>query len=78
MEFVIYALISLVVSVAITLVMTPDSQPAKPNAFDEFDFPQAGEGTPQCVIFGDCWSKDWMVLAVGNYRAVPITAEGGK
>lgn len=36
--------------------------------FDDFDYPQPTEGTPQCVFFGDCWTADWFVLAYGNYR----------
>lgn len=75
---IVYALISLVVSVAITMIMMPSAQPVAPAAFDDFDFPQAEEGTPQCVIFGDCWSQDWMVLGVGNYRTTPIQSSGGK
>lgn len=35
---------------------------------DSWDFPQAEEGTPQCVFFGDCWTQDWHVLSYGNYR----------
>lgn len=38
----------------------------------EWNFPQAEEGTPQCVFFGDCWSEDWQVLAYGNYRTSEI------
>lgn len=47
-------------------------------AFEEFEWPQYEEGTPQCVIFGDCWTEDWMVLAVGNYRSRPIKTKAGK
>lgn len=55
-----------------------NAQQAKsPEALEEIDFPQADEGTPQAVFFGDCWSEDWMVLAVGNYRTSPITSQGG-
>ncbi|AKO30573.1 hypothetical protein A6046_06765 [[Haemophilus] ducreyi] len=39
---------------------------------EEWNFPQAGEGTPQCVFFGDCWTEDWQVLAYGNYRTTEI------
>lgn len=53
----------------------PQAKP--PEALEEIDFPQADEGTPQAVFFGDCWSEDWMVLAVGNYRTSPIMSEGG-
>lgn len=41
---------------------------SKPVTADDWDFPQASEGTPQCVFFGDAWTEDWFVLAYGNYR----------
>ena len=62
----------------ITYATLPKPQGAVPTAFDDIDFPQADEGTPQAVIFGDCWSGDWTVLAVGNYRVQEIRAGGGK
>jgi hypothetical protein len=40
--------------------------------FNDIDFPQADEGTPQCVVFGECWTGDWMVLGYGNYRTQEI------
>lgn len=49
----------------------------KPAAFEDFDFPQSEEGTPQSVVFGEVWSGDWMVLDVGNYRTTAITKSGG-
>lgn len=73
-----YAIAMMVVSTLIQLALTPKQQGALPTAFSDIDFPQADEGTPQSVVFGDCWSGDWMVLAVGNYRVEPIRAKGGK
>lgn len=75
---VVSALIILVVSTLISVALAPKQQPPKPAAFEDFDFPQADEGTPQSVTFGDCWSEDWTVLAVGNYRSTAIEGEGGK
>lgn len=72
------ALLLLVVSAVISYSMMPKVQPPEPAAFEDFNFPQSEEGTPQCVIFGDCWSEDWMVLAVGNYRTTEIRKDGGK
>lgn len=66
------AIFLLVLSVAITTAFAPKAQAQKPAAFDEFDFPQADEGTPQCVFFGECWTGDWMVLDVGDYRTSAI------
>jgi hypothetical protein len=62
----------LIVSALITYATQPRPKPAKRAAFSDFEFPQADEGTPQAVIFGDCWTDDWMVLGVGNYRSTPI------
>jgi len=71
------ALASMVLSAVISASMMPKHQPPKPAAFEDFDFPQVDEGTPQAVIFGDCWSGDWTVLAVGNYRTTPIKKDSG-
>lgn len=75
---IVTALALLVASTLITVALAPTQQPPKPAAFEDFDFPQADEGTPQAVTFGDCWSEDWTVLAVGNYRTTAIEGEGGK
>lgn len=75
---IVTGIILLVASVVISATLTPKVQPPKPAAFDEFDFPQADEGTPQAVTFGDCWSEDWMVLGIGNYRTTSIEGGGGK
>lgn len=62
----------MLVALVISYVLQPKPPTPKPAAFDEFDFPQSTEGTAQCVIFGDVWVDDWMVLGVGNYRTTPI------
>ncbi len=61
--------ISYIVSAA---VASRSSSSATRAAFDDFDFPQADEGTAQTVIFGDVWTESWMVLGVGNYRTTAI------
>jgi hypothetical protein len=73
-EWVIYLVASYVLSVALA------PKPAKPQpvAFEDFEFPQVEEGTPQCVVFGDCWSSDWTVLAIGNYSTQAVESSGGK
>lgn len=73
-----YAFVMLIASMLISYAMTPKQQGPKAAAFEDFQFPMADEGTPQCVIFGDCWSPDWTVLAVGNFRTTPIKSDGGK
>lgn len=72
------ALLLLIASSLISLALAPKQQGPVPTAFEDIDFPQADEGTPQAVFFGDCWTGDWMVLAVGNYRVEEIHAAGSK
>lgn len=72
------ALYYLVASLIISAMFTPKAQVQPPAAFEDFDFPQADEGTPQAVHFGECWSSSWMVLAVGDYRSEAIRKKGGK
>lgn len=68
----------MVVSSYLATAMAPTPKGPDPATFDGFDFPQADDGTPQAVIFGDCWTGDWTVLALGNYRTTPIRSGGGK
>lgn len=72
------ALYLLIASTLINLALAPKQQGQPPTAFKDIEFPQADEGTPQPVFFGDAWSGDWMVLAVGNYRVEEIPGGGGK
>lgn len=62
----------IVAAIVIGAALAPKPAVPKPAAFEDFDFPQSTEGTPQCVVFGDVWIQDWMVLGVGNYRNTPI------
>lgn len=72
-----WALVFLVASVAIQAILVkPQNTPA--TALEDFDFPQAEEGTPQAVFFGDCWTEGWMVLWYGNYRTKKIKSGGKK
>lgn len=66
------ALTLMIVSYAITAAMVKTPEPQKPAALEDFKFPQADEGTPQAVFFGDCWTSGWMVLWYGNLRSTPI------
>lgn len=72
-----WALVFLVASVAIQAILVKPQNVA-PTALADFDFPQADEGTPQAVFFGDCWSEGWMVLWYGNYRTEKIQSKGKK
>lgn len=75
MNFV-WAIAILIASFLLTAALTPKPEKPKPAAFDDFDFPQFEEGTPQSVVFGDVWCSDWMVLWYGNYRTSAIKKSG--
>jgi hypothetical protein len=81
MNFV-FAIAMLVISYAIT-ALTAKKQPnndAKPARIGDFSFPTHDEGTAQAVVFGECWTEDWMVLYYGNLSSEAIKAKssGGK
>lgn len=77
MQF-IFALVMLIASYAITALTAKRQPDQKPALITDFQFPQSAEGTPQSVIFGDCWSPDYQVLWYGNLRTTKIYASGGK
>ena len=68
----------MVISAYVSYKNRPKATTPKAAAFADFEFPQFEEGTPQCVIFGDCHGEDWMVGGLGNYRTQPIKTKGGK
>jgi hypothetical protein len=74
------AFLLLMASLFLSIIFTPKSQnyTKQPEALADLEFPQADEGTPQAVFFGECWTSDWAVLGVGNYRTTPIISGGGK
>jgi hypothetical protein len=71
MQLLIYLAITVAVSL-LSVAMMPKPQSQSPDPARSLDLPQVEEGTAQCVIFGDCWSGDWMVLGHGNYRTEEI------
>ena len=73
----VWALAILVVSYAITALTTKVTKPkdAIPARLSEFVFPTHEEGTPQPVIFGECWTSDWMILYYGNLSTESIRAK---
>lgn len=78
MELWAWALISLVVSRALSYILTPRPIAPKASVLSDFDFPQVDEGTPQMVVFGEVWTDGWMVLWFGNLRTTKIKASGKK
>lgn len=73
-----WALVFLVASLVIQTLIAPKPPEQKPAALEEFDFPQADEGTPQPVVFGDVWTAGWTVIWYGNFRSKKIKSSGGK
>ena len=76
MNPIVIMLIVSVVSAAISYALAPKPPQPKPAAFADIDFPQSDEGTEVPVVFGQVWSKGWMVLTVGNYRTSPVKSKG--
>ncbi len=76
-EIVIYIAL-MVASYLISSAMAPKPKVPDPSTFSDFDFPQFDEGTPQPVFFGDCWTSDWMVIGLGNFRTQAVSTGGGK
>lgn len=68
----------MVVMLVLSVALAPKPPQQKPAVLSDFDFPQMDEGTPQCVVFGDCWTGGWMVLSYGNLRSQPIKSGGKK
>ncbi len=62
----------------ITRALAPKQDKPKPAALTDWDVPTIDEGTPQAIIFGDCWDDSFHVLGIGNYRTYPVKSSGGK
>ena len=71
-------IIIMILSIIIQIAMAPRPQQAKVPTIDDVELPQAEEGTPQIVVFGDVWIKGWTVLMYGNFSTDPIRSSGGK
>lgn len=66
----------MVVMLVLSVALAPKPPQPKPPALGDFEFPQVDEGTPQMVVFGDCWVEPWMVLGYGNFRTSPVKGKG--
>lgn len=76
----IFMIVVIIVSAVLTALTAKKPTPppdAIPSALADFNIPQIAEGTPQAVLFGDCWLESWQVLWYGNLRTEAITAESG-
>jgi hypothetical protein len=78
MNFV-FAIALLIISYAITALLTPrpKNNDAKAATLKDFSFPVPDEGAAQAIVFGDCWTQDWQVLWFGNLRSEEIRSGGG-
>lgn len=77
MQF-LYALALFAASYLLSALTAPKVQGPKAAAFEDFNFPQWEEGTPQPVLFGDCWTEDWTVCWYGNLKSQAIKGGGKK
>ena len=77
MPLLAVAFIMLVVSYVLQMFLVKRPK-IKPAALEDWDFPQADEGTPQNVIFGDVWITGPTVMWYGNYRTKKIKSKGKK
>ena len=68
----------LVASYLLSAANQPKPAKPKPAAFSSFDFPRCEEGSEKTVLFGQRWTKSWMVLSVRNQRSEAIKSSGGK
>jgi hypothetical protein len=59
------ALVMMAASVLISSLMMKQNRP-KPAVLEDFKFPQVEEGTPEAVLFGQCWNPGWQVLWFGE------------
>lgn len=77
-ETLVFALVMLVASYAITALTQTKTKTEKPKSITDFEFPQSAEGQSQAVIFGDCWSPDHQILWYGNFRNSEIKQKQAK
>ncbi len=74
----IFAIGLMILSYAISALLVKRQPPMKPAAFEDFQFAQVEEGTPQAVFFGDVWTAGWFVMWYGNMRSTPIKKKAKK
>lgn len=69
------AIYLLIASYLLQTALAPKVQQPRPESLSDIDIPVAEEGTPQAVIFGDCWCPNWMVLGYGNYSTSKVLSD---
>lgn len=68
----------LVGSYLLSTARAPKPKAPKAPAFEDIDFPLCKESEEKTAVFGQKWTKSWMVLTVGNYRTKTVRGKGGK
>jgi hypothetical protein len=72
MHAIVIALILLIASTLISSLLVHKQKPPKPAMLSDFNIPQVEEGTPQCVLFGQCWNSGWQSLWYGDLTTKKI------
>lgn len=72
------AIAMLVSSMVINVALAQKPKEPKKSSAEDMNIPQAEDGTPQPIFFGDCWTGSWFVLWYGNLRTSKIKSKGGK
>lgn len=60
------------------MVFAPKPPQQKPASVEDVEFPLCEEGEEKTAVFGQAWTKSWMVFTVGNRRTRRVKIGGGK
>jgi hypothetical protein len=74
---IVVALVMMAASLLISSMLVKHNS-VKPAVLEDFDFPQVEEGTPQAVLFGQCWTPGWQVLWYGQLATTKIKSDASK
>ncbi len=66
------------ISALLSYALAPKPPKPKPAALEDFEIPQAVQGAPFAMIFGECRDKSPVVAWYGALTSKPIKATGGK
>lgn len=68
----------LVITSYLSAALAPKPPPPKPNTLDDFDVPNAEQGTPIGVVFGNVIIKSPTLVWYGDLSTEKIKKKGGK
>lgn len=75
---IVVSLILMVASMLISSLTQQRQKPPRAAGLSDFNLPQIEEGTPQAVLFGQCWNNGWQSLWYGDLTTAKIKSSGGK